>query len=39
MTDRVLGDGAARCSDKKCEVCGELRTSHASKSKPKEESK
>lgn len=33
MTDRVLGDGAATCSDRKCPVCTEVRES---KSKKKE---
>lgn len=36
MTERVLGDGAKTCDDKKCEVCSELRES---KTKKKEASK
>lgn len=38
MTERVLGDGAKTCDDKKCEVCSELRESKSS-AKKKEDSK
>jgi hypothetical protein len=38
MTDRVLGDGAETCNDKKCEVCAEVRETK-SKAKAKEADK